>query len=77
MNKHTTQCGGIMAAEGDYIGVSQRYGYLSGGLHNKDYSVLGSKLGFPYIGKVPYPVARMPAFNVVPSYMFVFLDRLR
>ena len=59
------------------MGGSPKYGYLSGGLHNKDYSVLGSILGFPHIGKVPYPVASMPAFNVVPSYMFVFLDRLR
>ena len=30
-----------------YMGVSQSYRYLSGGPHNKDYSILGSILGFP------------------------------
>ena len=28
-------------------------GYLFGGPHNKDYSMLGSILGSPYIGKLP------------------------
>ena len=35
------------------IGVSQNYGYLFGGPHNKDYSILRSILGSPYIGKLP------------------------
>ena len=34
------------------IGVSQHQGHLFGGPHNKDYSILGSILGFPYFGKV-------------------------
>ena len=34
------------------MGVSQNYGYLFGGPHNKDYSIFGSMLGFPYFGKV-------------------------
>ena len=29
------------------MGVSQNYGYLFGGPNNKDYSILGSILGFP------------------------------
>ena len=33
------------------MGVSQNYGYLFGGPHNKDYSILGSILGSPYCGK--------------------------
>ena len=28
-------------------------GYLFGGLHNKDYNILGSILGSPYFGKLP------------------------
>ena len=37
-----------------YMGVSQNYGYLFGGPNNKDYSILGSILGSPYFGKLPY-----------------------
>ena len=33
------------------MGVSQNWRYLFGGPHNKDYSILGSILGFPYFGK--------------------------
>ena len=36
------------------MGISQNYGYLFGGPHNKDYSILGSILGPPYFGKLPY-----------------------
>ena len=36
------------------MGISQNYGYLFGGPHNRDYSILGSILGFPYFGKLPY-----------------------
>ena len=36
------------------MGVSRTYGYLFGGPHNKDYGILGSILGFPYFGKLPY-----------------------
>ena len=36
------------------LGVSQNYGYLFGGPHNKDYSILGSILGSPYFGKLPF-----------------------
>ena len=35
-------------------GVSKIRGYLFEGPHNKDYSTLGSVLGFPYLGKVPF-----------------------
>ena len=34
--------------------VSKNYGYLVGCPHNKDYSILGSILGSPYLGKLPY-----------------------
>ena len=37
-----------------YMGVSQNSGYLFGGPHNKDYSILGSILGSLYLGKLPY-----------------------
>ena len=36
------------------MGVSQNWGYHFGCPYNKDYSILGSILGFPYFGKVPY-----------------------
>ena len=29
-------------------------GYLLGGPHHKGYSILGSILGFPYFGKLPF-----------------------
>ena len=35
------------------IWVSQNWGYLIGGPHNKDYSIWGSILGSPYFGKLP------------------------
>ena len=33
--------------------VSENWGYHFGGPHNKDYSILGSKLGSLYFGKLP------------------------
>ena len=36
------------------MGVSQNQGYLFGGPYNKDYSMLGSILGYPNCGKLPY-----------------------
>ena len=35
------------------MGVSQNHGYLFGGPYNKEYSILGSILGFPYLEKLP------------------------
>ena len=38
-----------------YLGVSQDQGYLCGGPHNKDNSIVGpSILGPPHFGKVPH-----------------------
>ena len=39
-----------------HMGVSQNYGYHFGGTNNKDYNILGSILGSPYLGKLPYHV---------------------
>ena len=36
------------------MGVSLNEGYHFGGPKNKDYSILGSILGSPYFGKLPY-----------------------
>ena len=36
------------------MGVSQNWGYLFGGLYNKDYSILGSILGYLNFGKLPH-----------------------
>ena len=35
------------------MGVAQNYGYLFGGPNDKDYSIFGSLLGSPYLGKLP------------------------
>ena len=37
-----------------YLGVSQNLGYQFRGPHIKDYSILGSILGSPYLGKLPF-----------------------
>ena len=37
-----------------YLGVSQNQGFLFGGPHNKDYSLLGSL----YLGKLPFVLGR-------------------
>ena len=34
--------------------VPQNKGYPIGGLHNEDYNILGSILGSPCLGKLPY-----------------------
>ena len=44
------------------MGVSQNWGYLLGGPNNKDYSILGSILGYPYFGKLPYMTTLARAF---------------
>ena len=36
------------------MGFPKIRGALFGGPHNKDYSILGSILGSPYFGKLPY-----------------------
>ena len=36
------------------MGGSQNLGYPFGGPYNKDYSILGSELGFHYFGKLPH-----------------------
>ena len=45
-----------------YMGVSQNWGYLLGGPNNKDYSILGSILGYPSFGKLPYIYTHDRAF---------------
>ena len=36
------------------MGGFSKSGYLIGVPHNKDYTILGSILGSPYFGKLPY-----------------------
>ena len=40
------------------MGVSLNWGYHFGGPNNKDYSILGSILGSPHFGKLPYSACR-------------------
>ena len=37
-----------------HLGVSLNEGYLFGGPYSKDRSILGSILGSPYLGKLPF-----------------------
>ena len=46
--------------------VSQNKGYPIGGLHNKDYNILGSILGSPYLGKLPYCCRQVSYWLKVP-----------
>ena len=58
--KYTTKIGKTSGLEAcwfkgsRYVGVSQNWGTLLGGLYNKDYTY--NILGSPYIGKLPYVV---------------------
>ena len=45
-------------------------GTIFGSPHNKDYSILGSILGSPYFGKLPY------GFHTRSWYSFLFLSML-
>ena len=40
-------------------------GTFSGGPYNKDYSILGSILGSPYLGKLPYIVVRLASGQIL------------
>ena len=42
------------------MGVSKNYGYHLGGPSNMDSSILGSILGSPYFGKLPYGIISGP-----------------
>ena len=49
-------------------GFPQIGGYLLGGLYNKDYGILGSILGSPYLGKLPIASKREhPRPEAVPG----------
>ena len=45
------------------MGVSQVYGFLFGGPHNKDYSILGSTLGSPYFGETAIYLQKTPSLR--------------
>ena len=47
------------------MGVSQNQGYHFRGPHNKDYSILGSILGLPYFGKLPYIEVRKVTMKII------------
>ena len=49
------------------MGVSQNLGYHFGGPYNKDYSILGSILRCPYLGKLPYGVAKKRKYVRTPE----------
>ena len=36
------------------LGFSQNYGSFAGVAYNEDYSIFGSILGFPFLGKLPF-----------------------
>ena len=50
--------GNILGVPMKRIIVSQNYGYHFGGSNSMDYGILGSILGSPYFGKLPYSFTR-------------------
>ena len=44
---------GLRSSFRENLEVSQNLGYLFGGPHHKDYSILGSTSGSSYLGKLP------------------------
>ena len=51
-----------------HMGGFPKLGVPFGGPHSKDYKILGSILGSPYFGKLPYPERSQGWFNVtLPS----------
>ena len=52
---------------GDEYRGFQNYGYVFGGPHNKDRSILESILGSPYLGKLPNPRLAQAGEQHVPS----------
>ena len=60
------------------MGDSQNWGYLFGGPNNKDYSTLGSILGYPYFGKLPYRFGVYVEFREKGArYFEVHVERFR
>ena len=59
--------------KGILSGGFPNYGYLFGGPHNKDYSILGSILGSPYFGKLPSSVIGP---DISRSFQSTRLERL-
>ena len=55
------------------MGDSQISGYLFEAPHNEDYSILGSILGSPYFGKLPYThiLQRVPKASPVAKVRLV------
>ena len=49
--------------------VSQNSGYLFGGPYNQDYDILGSILGSPYFGKLPFGLNMVPLFQETLSLL--------
>ena len=48
------------------MGVSPNHGYLFGGPYNQDCSIMGSILGFFYLGKLPCHWIAFKALNPKP-----------
>ena len=55
------------------MGLSQNYGYLFGGPHHEDYSILGSILGSPYVGKLPNPAGSVTQLFTIAFFFLVAL----
>ena len=50
-------------------GVPKIRGTFLGGPYNKDYSILGSRLGSPYFGRLPYLRTLAPTtIPLIPKY---------
>ena len=52
-----------------FCGFPKIRGTVFGDPYNKDYNILGSMLGFPYFGKVPFSGLRKCVKRVIQGYI--------
>ena len=60
-----------MSEDNPISGFPKIRGTFFGGPHNKDYSILGSLLGSPYFGKLPYISERSHRHSLYTLYRYL------
>ena len=66
-DEHSSRC--------QYVGVSENKGYLFEGHYYKDYSMLGSRFGYPCFGKLPCMIVRIKSSHDRNGMRVVMLVR--
>ena len=60
---------GVYRVLGFGIRISRNSGYLFEGLNNKDYGIVGPKMGSPFLGNYHVLVLAVPGFCQVGFFM--------